>query len=299
MASVLAADAAYPCSRFGATAQAYDRNKRSSRTRRSESPPCRAMLEETITVIGIRAGDKVPVTKTNLDREQIDTLNYGQDVPQLLQYTPAMTWYSDSGVGSNYSVLQHARHPADPHQHDLRRRPSQRPGRARCLLQQFPRLHEHGGQHPDSAWRRHFVGRLALLRRIGELRHSPPAQDRSGDLRLALGSYDTKRASFGYESGVFENGVSVGGRFSYADTDGYRDNSGTKHQTGFIDAGWQGERSSLKLVSFLGEVETQLAWLAVEPEILAENRRFNPLDEEERDTFGQNFAQLKYACLAH
>ena len=260
----------------------------------SEEPETTPAIEETITVLGIRAGDELPVTKTNLDREQIDTLSYGQDVPQLLQYTPAMTWYSDSGVGSNYSYfsmrgIQQTRINMtfdgaplnDPAEHAV----------------YFNNFHDFTNT-VDSIQIQRGVGTSSVgspsYGGSVNFASSPPAQDRSGDLRLALGSYDTKRASFGYESGVFENGFSVGGRFSYADTDGYRDNSGTEHQTGFIDAGWQGERSSLKLVSFLGEVETQLAWLAVEPEILAENRRFNPLDEEERDNFGQNFAQLKY-----
>ncbi|MGB5341639.1 MAG: TonB-dependent receptor plug domain-containing protein [Thermoanaerobaculia bacterium] len=260
----------------------------------SEEPETTPAIEETITVIGIRAGDELPVTKTNLDREELETLSYGQDVPQLLQYTPAMTWYSDSGIGSNYSYfsmrgIQQTRINMtfdgaplnDPAEHAV----------------YFNNFHDFTNT-VDSVQIQRGVGTSSVgspsYGGSVNFASSPPAQDRGGDLRLALGSYDTKRASLGYESGVFENGFSVSGRFSYADTDGYRDNSGTEHQTGFIDAGWQGERSSLKLVSFFGEVETQLAWLAVEPKILAENRRFNPLDEEERDNFGQNFAQLKY-----
>ena len=279
-----------PVLSFGATAQDTTETNE-EQNEESESP---AAIEETITVIGIRAGDEVPVTKTNLDREQIDTLNYGQDVPQLLQYTPAMTWYSDSGIGTNYSYfsmrgIQQTRINMtfdgaplnDPAEHAV----------------YFNNFHDFTNT-VDSIQIQRGVGTSSVgspsYGGSVNFASSQPAQDRSGDLRLALGSYDTKRASFGYESGVFENGFSVGGRFSYADTDGYRDNSGTKHQTGFLDAGWQGERSSLKLVSFFGEVETQLAWLAVEPEILQVDRRFNPLDEEERDNFRQNFAQLKY-----
>ena len=260
----------------------------------SEEPEATPAIEETITVIGIRAGDELPVTKTNLDREELETLSYGQDVPQLLQYTPAMTWYSDSGIGSNYSYfsmrgIQQTRINMtfdgaplnDPAEHAV----------------YFNNFHDFTNT-VDSVQIQRGVGTSSVgspsYGGSVNFASSPPAQDRGGDLRLALGSYDTKRASFGYESGVLENGISVGGRFSYADTDGYRDNSGTKHQTAFFDAGWQGERSSLKLVSFFGEVETQLAWLAVEPEILRQNRRYNPLDEEERDNFGQNFAQLKY-----
>ena len=62
-------------------------------------------VEASITVVGIRAGKDVPVTKRDMDREEIETLSYGQDVPALLQYAPSMTWYSDSGIGSNYSYF--------------------------------------------------------------------------------------------------------------------------------------------------------------------------------------------------
>jgi len=251
-------------------------------------------VEETITVIGIRAGDEVPVTKRNMDREEIETLSYGQDVPALLQYTPAMTWYSDSGLGSNYSYfsmrgIQQTRINMtfdgaplnDPAEHAV----------------YFNNFHDFANT----------VDSIQIQRGVGTSSVGSPSYGgsvnfasgsasptRDGDLRLVLGSYDTVRASVAYESGVFDNGFAVSGRLSYADTDGYRENSGTKQRTLFFNTGWQGERSSLKLVSFLGNVETQLAFLAVDPETLSQNRRFNPLDKEEHDDFGQNFAQFQY-----
>ncbi len=251
-------------------------------------------IEETITVIGIRAGEDVPVTTTSLDREEIQTLSYGQDLPQLLQYTPSMTWYSDSGIGSNYSYfsmrgIQQTRINMtfdgaplnDPAEHAV----------------YFNNFHDFTNT-VDSIQIQRGVGTSSVgspsYGGSVNFASAPASQERGGDLRLAFGSFDTKRASLAYESGVLANGISVGGRFSYADTDGYRDNSGTRHQTIFFDAGWQGERSSLKLTSFFGDEETQLAFLAVEPEILRDNRRFNPLDEEDRDNFGQSFAQLKF-----
>jgi iron complex outermembrane receptor protein len=252
-------------------------------------------FEESLTVVGIRAGEQVPVTTTDLARQEIETLSYGQDVPQLLEYTPSTTWYSDSGIGSNYSYLslrgiQQTRINMtfdgaplnDPAEHAL----------------YFNNFHDFANT-VDSIQIQRGVGTSTVGSPSygGSINFAsrPAAQDQGGDLRLALGSYDTQRASIAYESGISAGGLSIGGRFSYADTDGYRDNSGTQHDTFFLNAGWQGERSSLRFVSFSGNVETQLAWLAVDPETLAENRRFNPLDEEERDDFGQDFAQLKYS----
>jgi iron complex outermembrane receptor protein len=251
-------------------------------------------VEEAMTVIGIRAGEEVPVTKRNLDRAEIETLSYGQDVPALLQYTPSMTWYSDSGIGSNYSYfsmrgIQQTRINMtfdgaplnDPAEHAV----------------YFNNFHDFANT-VDSIQIQRGVGTSSVgspsYGGSVNFASGPAAPTREGDLRLILGSYDTRRASVAYESGILDNGLAVSGRLSFADTDGYRDNSGTKQRTLFFNAGWQGERSSLKLVSFLGNVETQLAFLAVDPATLRENRRFNPLDEAERDDFGQDFAQLQY-----
>ena len=139
----------------------------------SEAPEPTPDIEETITVIGIRAGDDAA---RHQDEPRRPTDRHPELRPGCAPASPVHPGHDlVLRLRDRFQlfVLQHARHPADPHQHDLRRRPSQRPGRARCLFQQLPRLHEHGRQHPDPAWSRHLVGRLAFLRRIGELRQLP------------------------------------------------------------------------------------------------------------------------------
>ena len=251
-------------------------------------------VEESMSVIGIRAGEEVPVTKQDIDRQQIQKLSFGQDAPQLLQYTPSMTWYSDSGIGSNYSYLSLRGIQQTRINMTFDGAPLNDPAEHAVYFNNFndftnvvDSIQIQRGVGTSSVGSPSYGGSVNFA-------SAQPADQAEGDLRLILGSYNTKRASVAYESGLLANGLSVGGRFSYADTDGYRDNSGTEHRTFFLNAGWQGERSSLKLVSFSGDVETQLAWLAVEPWILEEDRQYNPLDEQERDDFGQDFAQLKF-----
>jgi iron complex outermembrane receptor protein len=251
-------------------------------------------VEESVTVVGIRAGQDVPVTTRNIDREELAELSYGQDVPALLQYTPAMSWYSDSGTGSNYSYfslrgIQQTRINItfdgaplnDPAEHAL----------------YFNNVHDFTSA-VDSVQIQRGVGTSSVGSPAygGSVNFAspPPAPRPGGEARLVFGSYDTARASVAYESGVFDNGLFVSGRVSYANTDGYRERSGGEHDTVFLNAGWQGERSQLKLVSFSGRERSQLSYLAVEPKVLAENRRFNPLTAEDRDQFGQRFAQLQY-----
>ncbi|MDH3524039.1 MAG: TonB-dependent receptor [Acidobacteriota bacterium] len=250
-------------------------------------------VSEAITVQGIRAGEELPVTQRTLEREELERASYGQDVPALLQYTPSMTWTSDSGTGSNYSYfslrgIQQTRINMtfdgaplnDPAEHAL----------------YFNNFHDFAaavdsieiqrGVGTSSVGSPSFGGSVNFASR-------PLSASPGGDARLVLGSYDTRRGSVGYESGLLGAGFALSGRVSAATTDGYRERSGTRHRTLFLNASWQGERSSLKLVSFSGDVESQLAFLAVDPETLRANRRFNPLAAEERDDFGQDFAQLK------
>jgi iron complex outermembrane receptor protein len=249
--------------------------------------------DASITVLGIRAGEEVPLTRRDMDREEIESLSHGQDVPALLEHTPSITWYSDSGVGSNYSYfslrgIQQTRINMtfdgaplnDPAEHALF----------------FNNFHDFTSV-VDSVQIQRGVGTSSVgspsFGGSVNFASAPPAESPGADLRLVLGSFDTRRASVGYESGIFDNGVSVSGRVSHATTDGYRESSGSEHRTLFLNVGWQGERSSLKFVSFSGSEESRLAYLAVDPDTLRENRRFNPLDPAERDAFGQDFAQLK------
>jgi len=253
-----------------------------------------ASISEAITVEGIRADASLPVTQRTLSRQEIAAESHGQDMPALLQSTPSMTWYSDSGTGSNYSYfslrgIQQSRINMtfdgaplnDPAEHALF----------------FTNFHDFASA-VDSVQIQRGVGTSSVGAPSygGSVNFAsrPAAAERGGDVRLVMGSYDTTRASVGYESGVGDGGFWVSGRVSTAETDGYRERSGTAHDTVFLNAGWQGERSALKFVSFAGDVQSQLSFLAVEPETLEANRRFNPLAEEERDNFGQDFAQLKF-----
>ena len=251
-------------------------------------------VENSITVIGIRAGENVPVTKRNMDRDEIDRFSYGQDVPQLLAHTPSMNWYSDSGTGSNYSYFSMRGIQQTRISMTLDGAPLNDPAEHALFFNNF---HDFLSS-VDSIQIQRGVGTSSVGSPAfgGSVNFASPAAAREsqGEARLVLGSFGTTRASVGYESGLFNNGLYVSGRFSYARTDGYRERSGSEHHTLFLNGGWQGERSALTFVAFSGQEQSQLAYLAVDPETLSENRRFNPLSEEDRDNFGQDFAQVKY-----
>ena len=61
---------------------------------------------EPLEVKAIRASDKAPFTKTDINKQQLEKINLGQDIPFLLNQTPSVTINSDAGNGVGYTGIR-------------------------------------------------------------------------------------------------------------------------------------------------------------------------------------------------
>ncbi len=59
-----------------------------------------------VEVRAVRAAGNVPVTKTNIGKEEISKMNLGQDLPFLLNMSPSAVAYSDAGNGIGYTGIR-------------------------------------------------------------------------------------------------------------------------------------------------------------------------------------------------
>ena len=57
-------------------------------------------------VVSTRAGKHTPMAYNNLSRKDIESVNYGKDIPFLLMFTPSITTTSDAGAGIGYSSIR-------------------------------------------------------------------------------------------------------------------------------------------------------------------------------------------------
>ncbi|HEX3767995.1 MAG TPA: hypothetical protein VHT72_06440, partial [Puia sp.] len=58
-----------------------------------------------VEITAIRAGDKSPFTKLNINASQIAKTNNGQDLPYILDQTPSVVVGSDAGNGIGYTNI--------------------------------------------------------------------------------------------------------------------------------------------------------------------------------------------------
>ncbi len=254
-------------------------------------------VSESVVVEAIRADDVTPVTKTNISRETLRSEYQGQDMPTLLSLSPSMTTYSDSGSGTNYSYFTLRGVGQTRINMTLDGVPLNDQAEHALYFNNFT---DFAGA-VDSVQVQRGVGTstVGAAAYAGSVNFTsmPLAAERDLGVFVTAGDFGTRRASVEYQSGITPGGFAVYARAGVNESDGFRESSGVDQHAFYFNAAWFGEESMLKLVSFSGREETELSFYAVEPWILEENLRFNPMDEAERDSFGQDFAALHYSRM--
>ena len=61
---------------------------------------------QTVVVASTRAGNKTPMAFQNVSRKELQSVNFGKDIPYLLSLTPSIITTSDAGNGIGYTTLR-------------------------------------------------------------------------------------------------------------------------------------------------------------------------------------------------
>lgn len=262
----------------------------------STTPLFAQTFSETMEVAAIRAEEKVPVTKTDIPREEIETRYHGQDVPLLLRDAPSINAYSESGVGgAGYSYISLRGIGSTRINFTLDGVPLADSEDMGTFFVDFPDL----ARSLESVQIQRGVGTStfgsASFGGSVNLESIDLAQDDHLDVTLGLGSYGNRQVSAGYQSGALPNGFAFYTRLSYLENEGFRDNSATRQRNLFFSGSKiLGDDAQLKLTGFTGHEDQQLSFYATDEATLETDLRNNPLRSEEKDSFGYDLAQLQY-----
>jgi iron complex outermembrane receptor protein len=252
-------------------------------------------LAESIVVSGIRAEERTPVTKSDVDRGTIERDYYGQDIPLLLRDTPSIDTYAEAGVGgSGYSYIT------------VR---GISPTRINFTLDGVPLadsedMTTYFADFPDLA---RSLQSIQVQRGVGtstvgspsfggsiNLESIAPSADSSTNAEIGAGSFGSRTATVGYQSGALPGGYAFYARLSADQSNGFRESSGYRARNLFVSASKQNEDSQLRLTGFTAHEWTQQSFLAVDSDTLKQNLRANPFGPNDRDSFGYDLGQLQY-----
>ncbi len=242
-------------------------------------------VSENVVVKALRADDVAPVTKTNLDQPELAAKSWGQEMPMLLQESPSVTAYSETGSGQGYAYLQMRGIGQTRVNMTFDGVPLNEPEDSAVYTADFANLAGNvGSVQVQRGVGTSTVGAASFAGSVN-FESLDPARSPSLDLQLGAGSFGTARASANWNTGTLGGGWRLSLRPSWQTTDGFRESSGVKQDSVFFSAARDFESSTLRFSGFAGEERIQQAFYAVEPDILEKDLTFNPLAPEERDHF--------------
>jgi iron complex outermembrane receptor protein len=254
-------------------------------------------LSEQVVVQAVRADERTPVTKTDIEREAIELVNRGQEMPFLLGSTPAVNFNSDSGIASGYAYFNIRGIGQTRLNITLDGVPLQDPEDQALYFANFGDF----ASVVDSIQVQRGVGTSGIGSASygGSVNFASvgPADQKRLEAQAGGGSWGSARGTLA-ASGPVGGGFGLYGRYSAQATDGFRDHSGASQGTAYFGATRAGARSFFKLFGFSGREKSQLAYLATEEVTLETDLRHNDLTPDERDDFGQDFVQAQYTWLA-
>ncbi|WP_029034010.1 TonB-dependent receptor [Salinimicrobium terrae] len=240
------------------------------------------VLDE-VFLSAVRVSANSPITYSNLSNEEIEDRNLGQDIPSLMQYMPGVVTTSDAGAGIGYSSIR------------------VRGTEARGINVTINGIPYNDAESQGTFWVNlgdfaSSVENLQLQRGVGTSTNGAGAfgasinllTDRysyepSAEIANSFGSYNTRKHTVKFSTGLFDDHWEFNGRASVIKSDGYIDRASTDLKSYFFQGSYVGETTLVKALTFGGSEVTYQAWDGIDADQLEENRRFNPAGAYEDD----------------
>ena len=265
------------------------------------------VLQDEVTITATRADQKSPTTFTNISRKDIENVNFGQDMPYLIQTSPSVVVTSDAGTGIGYTGLR-------IRGTDLTR--------INVTINGVP-FNDSESQGvwwvdaPDFAA---STDNVQIQRGVGtstngagafgasvNIQTSKPEAAPYAQMDVDAGTFGTYRADLKAGTGLIKNQWSFDARLSKIYSDGYIDRASSDLASYFLSGGYYGKKNFVKFIMISGTEKTYLAWDGVPGYLLDSNRTYNGLGEyvdangninyysNETDNYRQNHYQLFYS----
>ena len=213
-----------------------------------------------VQVRSTRASKKTPMAFTDMNRDQIKRVNHGQDIPFLLSLTPSVTFTSDAGNGIGYTSLR-VRGTA--------------PERINITANGIPM---NDAESAQVFWVNmgDFASNLQSMqiqRGVGTSTNGAGAFGATLNMQtenigtvpfvgvdLSGGSYRSHKETVRFGTGLMSGHWALQGRLSNIGSKGYIDRASTKLNSYFLQAGYFGETTVVKFITFNSEEQTYHAW---------------------------------------
>ena len=215
---------------------------------------------DEVLVKAVRVNAKSPITHSNVTKKELAKRNLGQDIPMLLNFLPSVVTTTDAGAGVGYTGI-----------------------RVRGVSSQSTNVTINGIPYNDAESLGTFwvnlgdfassVESLQLQRGVGTSTNGSGAfgasinvltdavsKNASGEISNSFGSYNTRKHTLKFSTGLMNNHIEIAGRLSNIASDGYIDRASSDLKSYFLQGSYVDDNTLIKAVLFGGKEVTYQAW---------------------------------------
>lgn len=252
-----------------------------------------AVAVDEVVVSATRANQKSAIAYTDVTRRDLNKLNLGQDIPQLLNFTPSIVTTSDAGAGVGYTGIRIRGSDAT---------------RVNVTLNGIPYndAESQGTYFVDMPDFASSVSSIQIQRGVGTSTNGAGAFGASvniqtnrletkpyAEVNLSGGSFGTRKANVLAGTGLLNNHFVLDARLSTIHSDGYIDRAFSNLKSFYVSGGYYSAKSFIRLNIFSGQEQTYQAWNGVPENLLKTNRTYNAFTyDNQTDNYQQDNYQL-------
>lgn len=247
-------------------------------------------LSKSVVVEGLIAKEgETPASFSKINRKQIDENYTVQDVPEYLSYLPSTTFYSENGNGIGYNYISIRGFGQRRISISVNGIPQNDPEDHNVYWLDMPDLLESADllqvQRGAGAG---IIGYPSIGGSINIIT-SPFSDKSSFELSSSLGSYNTRKYSAKFSSGLIKNKYSVYAKLSKTLSDGYRKNSWIDYNSYHVSAARYDENLTTILNFYGGPISDGLAYYGLPKSFIKDKdlRKTNILSKYEIENFSQ------------
>jgi iron complex outermembrane receptor protein len=237
--------------------------------------------------------EKTPVSYSEMDKKELEELLDVQDVPMVLQNNPGVYAFSETGTGIGYSHIKIRGFSEQRLNVMINGIPFNDPESKGIYWVDLPDLLNNAEDVQIQRGVGFTTNGTAAFGGSINIRTKAMGTVRSASFEAGSGSYNTRKYSAAFGSGLVGNHLAFYGRVSQIKSDGYRYKTASELYSWFFSAAYLGETTIIRANIYGGKEITQQAWNGANPEMIAVDRRANDLKfSNEIDNYTQPHFEL-------
>ncbi|SHL73946.1 iron complex outermembrane recepter protein [Chishuiella changwenlii] len=241
--------------------------------------------EEQINLQEVSITEKLPFTVQKISGKDLKKRNLGQDIPTLLNTATSVSITSDAGTGIGYSSIKIRGLNEQSINVTLNGIPLNNPESQGVFWVNMPDL----ASSTNSMLIQRGVGTssngMASFGASVNIDSQNPSTVPFAEANISFGSFNTSKYTVQAGTGkILNNKLSIDGRVSKLDSDGYVNRSWSDLISYDVTALYElNDKTKFRFQNMFGKEQTYQAWSGVDAETLRTNRRYNPEGEIKDD----------------